>query len=134
MHIYCIEDFKKEFENLVSKNAYKSLESEIIKYFFNKPISKLLSGARLNNSDVTPYIKKRIGGSGGFRCYFLVLIKDESLYLMFVHPKSGPKGSRNLKDDSKAYLYKKVLSCIKEKQFYELTLNSNENKIIFNKC
>jgi len=132
MRIYCIEDFKNEFVKLTSKSSYKHLEPEAIKYFFNKPVKDLLSGIRLNHSNEAPYIKKRIGGSGGFRCYFLVLIKNESLYLMFVHPKSGAKGSSNVKDDSKAYLYKKVLSCIKEKKLYELKLN--KNKITFNKC
>jgi len=134
MSIYCIQDFKTEFDKLMSKNSYKSLEFKLINYFFDKPISELISGKRLNNSDVTPYIKKRIGGSGGFRGYFLLLIKEESLYLMFVHPKVGARGSSNIDDESKALLYKKVLSCIKDKQLYELTLNNEKNKIVFKKC
>jgi hypothetical protein len=37
-----------------------------------------------------------------------LIIKDEKLYLMFVHPKTGALGSENITDESKAYLYKKV--------------------------
>lgn len=134
MQIYCIEDFKKEFDKLISKKSYKNLESEIINYFFNKPTEVLLSGTRLNNSDKTPYIKKRLGGGGGFRFYFLVLIKQDSLYLMFVHPKFGSMAASNIKDESKALLYKKVLSCIQHNKLYNLSLNDANNKILFRKC
>lgn len=132
MNLYCIEDFKVEFEKLISKNSYLSLEREIIDYFFNKPVEELCSGTRLNNSDKTPYIKKRLGGRGGFRCYFLLLIKDDSLYLMFVHPKTGSKGYDNINDESKSYLYKKVLQCIQSKDYYQLQINEIDGRLIFN--
>ncbi len=92
------------------------------------------SGTRLNNSNETPYIKKRINGRGGFRFYFLLIIKDENLYLMFVHPKTGSLGYENITDKSKAYLYKKILECIKTKDLLELTLNSEKTNIIFKKA
>lgn len=133
MPIYCIEDFKKQFEKLSSKNSYKGLESEIINYFFGKPIKDLCSGTRLNNDSENPYIKKRFKGRGGFRCYFLILIKNESLYLMFVHPKTGSMGASNLKNESKTHLYKKVLECIKQQNLYILSLNNNGNEIRFEK-
>lgn len=131
MHIYCLDSFKDEFEKLNSKKSYHTIESDIIEYFFNKSIQELSSGTRLNNSDDTPYIKKRLRGSGGFRCYFLLIIKNESLYLMFVHPKTGSKGSENITDKSKAYLYKKVLECIKSKDLYKLMLDETQTKINF---
>lgn len=46
-------------------------------------------------------------GKGGYRLYFLLIIRKESLYLMFVHPKTGSYGSENMTEESKAYLYKK---------------------------
>lgn len=134
MQIYCIENFKKEFIKLISKSSYKHLESEVIDYFFNKPLKSLLSGVRLNNNDEAPYIKKRIGGRGGFRCYFLILIKNELLYLMFVHPKSGSRGADNITDESKALIYKEVLHSIESNQLYILTLNENRDKINFTEC
>jgi hypothetical protein len=131
MDIYCLADFKVEFEKLNSKKSYNTIESDLIEYFFDKSIQELSSGTRLNNSDDTPYIKKRLRGSGGFRCYFLLILKNESLYLMFVHPKTGSKGSENITDESKAYLYKKVLECIKSEDLYKLTLDETLTKINF---
>jgi hypothetical protein len=131
MDLYCLEDFKVEFEKLNSKKSYKTIEKDLINYFFDKSSQELSSGTRLNNSDVIPYIKKRLRGSGGFRCYYLLIIKGDALYLMFVHPKTGSRGSENITDESKAYLYKKVLECIKSEDLYKLTVNESKTKINF---
>ncbi|MDP3359960.1 MAG: hypothetical protein Q8S41_11520 [Lutibacter sp.] len=133
MNIYCLEDFKVEFDKLNSKKSYNSFEQEIITYFFGKTKEELCSGTRLNFSTEAPYIKKRLNGSGGFRCYFLMIIKDENLYLMFAHPKTGSMGSSNIDNKSKAYLYKKVLGCIKSNDLYELKLSETGESIIFKK-
>ena len=107
MRIFCLDDFKVEFEKLISKKSYRDLQRELINYFFDKSVEDLKSGTRLNNDDEIPYIKKRLRGSGGYRCYFLlIIIKDECLYLIFVHPKTGPSGSSNITDESKTYLSK----------------------------
>ena len=50
---------------------------------------------------------------------------------MFLHPKTGVRGSENITDESKSYLYKKVLGCIKSGELYKLELNEKGNKIIF---
>jgi hypothetical protein len=133
MEIYCLEDFKVEFDKLKSKKSYNNLEQEIINYFFDKTANQLCSGTRLNHSDEAPYIKKRLRGSGGFRCYFLLIIKNDKLFLMFVHPKTGSQGAENITDDSKAHLYKKVLECIETNNLYNLKLNKSKTKISFNK-
>ena len=96
-------------------------------------MSELASGVRLNNSDDTPYIKKRLHGSGGFRFYFLLIIKQENLYLMFVHPKTGSLGADNITDESKAFLYKKVLACIQTNDLYKVTVNAATNTLVFTK-
>ena len=133
MKIYCLEDFKVEFEKLNSKKTYNNLEQDIINYFFDKSFIDLCSGVRLNNSIDTPYIKKRLSGRGGYRVYFLLIIKQENAYLMFVHPKTGSEGSENITDESKAFLYKKVLNCIKVNDLYHLTLSANKEALIFKK-
>ena len=133
MEIFCLEDFKLQFEKLKGKKSYNSIEDDIIKYFFGKSAQELFCGVRLNNSSETPYIKKRLNGSGGFRFYYLLIIKDNNLYLMFVHPKTGALGSENITDESKAYLYKKILECIKSNDLYQLSLNEETKKIDFKK-
>ena len=105
MKIFCTEDFKIEFEKLIRKKSYSSIEIDIIEYFFNNEKNHLATGTRLNNNNETPYIKKRLNGSGGFRFYFLLIIKDENLFLMFVHPKTGSLGYDNITDKSKSLLY-----------------------------
>jgi hypothetical protein len=52
---------------------------------------------------------------------------------LFVHPKTGALGSENITDESKAYLYKKVLGCIKSNDLYQLSLNEETKKIDFKK-
>ena len=131
MTILCLEDFKIQFEKLKKKNSYLSIEKDIIDYFFEKEVNELISGTRLNNSAETPYIKKRINGSGGFRVYFLLVIKDEKLYLMFLHPKTGSMGYDNISDELKSLLYKKVLESILNNELYILSVD--ENRIIFKK-
>ncbi len=131
MTIHCIEDFKVQFEKLKKNNSYSSIEKDIIEYFFGKVMQQLASGTRLNNSDDTPYIKKRLNGSAGFRVYFLLLIKDEKVYLMFLHPKTGSLGFENITDESKALLYKNVLVCIKTNNLFDL--NVENDKIVFKK-
>ena len=133
MKIFCLAEFKIEFEKLKSKKSYSSIENDVIDYFFDKSVQELCAGTRLNNSSDTPYIKKRINGKGGFRFYFLLIIKDENLFLMFVHPKTGSLGYENITDESKAYLYKKILGCIKTKELLELTLNQEKTNILFKK-
>jgi hypothetical protein len=131
MTILCLEDFKIQFEKLIKKNSYSAIEKDIIDYFFEKEIHQLINGTRLNNNEEIPYIKKRLNGSGGFRIYFFILIKDEKLYLMFLHPKTGSMGYENINDESKALLYKKVLEAIKSNDLYYLT--ANNSKLTFTK-
>lgn len=131
MEIFCLEDFKVEFEKLKKKNSYSTIEEDIIEYFFDKEITQLMSGTRLNNSDDAPYIKKRLNGSGGFRIYFLLIIKDKRVYLMFVHPKTGSLGYENITDESKAMLYKKTLEGIKANNLYKITVVNNN--LVFKK-
>ena len=48
MKIYCLEDFKVEFEKLKKKNSYSSIEGDIIKYFFEKEIAQLMKSVEEN--------------------------------------------------------------------------------------
>lgn len=132
MKLFCLEEFKVQFDKLKKKNSYSSLEKDIIDHFFDKDIESLKSGTRLNASDDTPYIKKRLNGSGGFRVYYLLIIKNDSLYFLFVHPKTGSEGFDNITDESKAALYKKVLECITTNDLFEVAVK--DDKLVFTPC
>lgn len=131
MALYCIDDFKQEYEKLVKKGSYKDLEKQLIDNFFDKTTEELASGRRLNHSNEEPYIKKRIKGSGGYRFYYLLIIQNGNVYLMFVHPKTGKFGAENIDDTYKADIYKKVLECIKTKQLFSITQCPETSKILF---
>jgi len=55
-----------------------------------------------------------------------LIIKNEKVYLIFLHPKTGSLGYENIIDDSKALLYKKVLECIKSNNLYEVVVDNNK--------
>lgn len=128
MTIHCTEEFKSQVENLEKSRAYRSIREDVSEYFHGKAISEVSSGTRLNNSDATPYIKKRINGSGGFRLYFLILIQEENIYLMFIHPKTGPEGAENISDEAKARIYKDVLAAIQSHTLYNVDTNDGTLK------
>lgn len=131
MDIFCTARFQKEFDKLMRKRSYRTLEAEVIGYFFGKEARELSNGTRLNQSDTEPYIKKRLNGRGGFRIYFLLLIKNDRLYLMFVHPKTGSDGAENITDESKAAIYKEVLAAINTGATIKLTLSPDKSSIVF---
>lgn len=126
MAIYCLEEFWDNYKKLLKKNSYSTLENILIENLFNKTTTELATGVRLNNSNDTPYLKKRLNGSGGFRLYCLLIIKDGNLYLMHVHPKTGSYGYDNISNDDKALYYKKILQCIQTDELYELILKKNK--------
>lgn len=130
MKIFCTAEFEKIFKKLSRKNAYRDLEREIIDYFFVEKID-FSGGRRLGGHAENPYIKKRLGGSGGYRTYFYVIVKDNNLYLMFLHPKTGPDGSPNITDDAKTQLLKDLILDIKLGRLLSVTKHETKKQLIF---
>jgi hypothetical protein len=131
MTVFCISQFKDVFDKLSTKKAYSDLEADIIDYFFNTTIEAIKTGDLLNNSADAPYIKKRLSGRGGYRIYYLIIVKDDNVYLMYVVPKTGTYGAQNLKADYIKELYKTVIQCIKNKDLYEVTLCDKGVSLVF---
>lgn len=134
MRLYCLEDFKDAVEKLSKNKSHATLQQSIIDYFCDKQIEDVRSGINLNNSEVAPYIKKRLDGSGGYRIYYLVVIKNDCLYLMYVHPKTGAGGSPNITEEAQKAFYKKLIACIKDdKDLYEVTADTKRKSLVFTK-
>lgn len=131
MRVCCLDDFKVEFEKLKSNNSYKDIGKEIITYFFDKTYDDLCNGTKLNGASKIPYIKKRLKGSGGYRVYFLLIIKNDSVYLMFVHPKTGSKGAGNISSDFQAALLKKIHECIIANNYFIVETNEKNDDLLF---
>lgn len=126
MRYYCLKRFKEDYNALLKKKSYSCVESELYNYFFGKTVEQLKTGANLNNSPITPYIKKRLKGRGGFRLYFLLIIIEENLYLMHIHPKTGSMGKENITDDEKKELYKEISKAIKSNNLLEVEFSNNK--------
>ena len=129
MNLFCTEQFKVEYEKLLKKNSYKGIEAELIDYFFDKTIQELCAGVNLNNNTETPFIKKRLNGRGGFRIYYYLIIKNDTLYFMFVHPKTGDLGAENITDEAKTQLYKNILKSIETNNLF--IVSRNAKKLVF---
>jgi hypothetical protein len=133
MKLYCLEGFKTEVEKLSKNKSYKTIAETVIAHFCGKSITDLNNGTRLNNSDTHPYIKKRLEGSGGYRVYYLMLIVNDCVYLMYIHPKTGSDGSENITNEAKSAFLKEVLEAIKNGDLYEVTPDDENKHIIFSK-
>lgn len=131
MQIFCSEDFKSQIEQYLRKNSYREIDEIVINYFFDKSFEELKSGVRLNNSDTIPFIKKRLGGSGGYRIYYL--LKDAIVYLMFIYPKTGTFGASNLEDDAKTEIYKNIFEAIQKNDLYSVGQSSDKKSLLFKK-
>lgn len=135
MQIFCIEDFKDNIRKLTSKKSYRNIEEDIIEYFFNsEDIQDLRSGINLNQCDDRPYIKKRLKGRGGYRIYYLLILIDNNVYLMFIHPKTGSMGMDNLSNETIRTLYRKVYDCIKSNDLYLVKPSPDKKRLIFTKA
>ena len=130
MKIFCTENFKSQFERLVTNSSYKTLPQDLIDFFFSEKSSKL-GGTRLNGHAKDPFLKKRLNGSGGFRAYYYIVIKNDCLYLAFVHPKTGKYGVENISDEYKRKLAKEVLEAIKSGNVFAMQIDHSKSHISF---
>ncbi len=131
MNVYCISEFKDQFDKLIKKKSYLALEQEIVDYVFCKQISELHTGTNLNQNNKTPFIKKRISGSGGYRIYYLLVIRKNNLYLAYIHPKTGSLSEDNLSVKDIKNLQRRMLESISNNCLFQLSLSENKKHIIF---
>lgn len=133
MLYYCIQEFKEAIDKLKKNNSYRDIEREVSRFLFieNASSDDFRTGTNLNLSLETPFIKKRLKGRGGYRIYFLLIIKDDKLFLVFIHPKTGSFGSENIKHSFKAEIYKKVVDCIENGNYYSVTRNDHTGGLNF---
>jgi len=127
MKVFCLTEFKDEFEKLLKSNSYKDLEKQIIDFFFGKKPDEFFgTGRRLNGTNEIPFIKMRLEGRSGYRFYYLLIIKNDELYLMFLHPKTGPNKADNITKDFKKIIYNAVLIAIKDNNLFEVSVSNSK--------
>lgn len=131
MNIFCLKEFQNAIDALKRKNSYQDVESAIYDHFHAKSESELLTGIRLNLDDLTPYLKKRLKGRGGYRIYYLLIIRDENVYLMGIHPKTGKLGKSTLDKTTIKFLYKQVLGAIRKQDLLRVEFNPEKKSLDF---
>ena len=134
MNIFCIEAFMHEVSVQKKNNSYRDIETTIIDHFFSNELTEdflKLGGANLNGSQEMPFIKKRLDGRGGYRIYYLYLIKKESIYLMYVHPKTGTLGLPEIGHEFKKDIYKKTFDSIANNDIYQVKTSDNKKNLVF---
>jgi len=131
MNIFCTPRFRKEYLSLISNKTYRRMQECLFDYLFNKTLSDVLSGTKLNGSCPNPYIKKRLCGRGGYRLYYLVIPDKNNVFLLFIHPKTGSAGFDNISDETKSLLYKEGLDCIETNNLSTVSFDAAKNNILF---
>lgn len=122
MNVFCLSRFETEFNKLIRKPSYKNLPELLCKHFAGKAIEDIQSGTLLNANSEIPFIKKRLGGSGGYRLCYYVIVLNGNVFLTGVHAKSGSMGFSNYSDAA----YKKM-----KDDFAEAIKSSNYKKVVF---
>lgn len=135
MKLFCIEEFKTQYEKCIKNKSYKDLPKELSDYFREKTTEQLKSGTLLNRSSKYPYIKKRIAGSGGYRIYYLIVILGDKIILGFVHPKTGKFGVDNIDDieeDYKKTTYQKIVEALEseDQMLYKIELSDSKPYLV----
>ena len=96
MSVYITEEFVSEVSSLLKSTSHQDCEKEIIKHIFNSSLEEIkLNGSKRLGGDPnkSPFLRKRIetenaGKSSGYRLYFWLMIEEENVYLLFIHPKT----------------------------------------------
>ena len=129
MIFYCTEQFKREYEKLIKKKSYRqNLPKVIIKEMFNSTIEQLNArGRKLNlGTREVDFLKIRLGGSSGYRCYYLMVLNGDKVYLGFIHPKSGTYGAPNITAAAEGDIFQDIQNAAINKDFYLVTPGENE--------
>jgi len=132
MIVFCTERFKTEYTKLIKRNSYRDLEKELINGFFNRSDEQVFAGYKITGTDSRRIIKKRLGGSGGYRVYFYAYITEKKAYLGYVYPKTGSEGKQSLNADFETMLIREIKEAILSDELYELKIENE--KLIFAAC
>lgn len=131
MEVYCTTLFQKEFEKICKKKNYPDCHSEFVEYFLKQDFKDIPSGDMLYGPPEMALWKKRLPDSSGYRFYFFASIASECVFLAFVHPKTGPLGTPNVKDQFKKQMHRDVLSEIKEGTLTKVTYDLANDTVNF---
>lgn len=136
MGVYCTKQFKSEVERLLKKNSYQSLQELLINNYCDVSFDEAATGRVLSalptGNPTLFYLKKTLDGSGGYRAYVLAFIKEQDIYLGFIHPKTGVYGMANTSDGKRKEIMREVIKASKSGEVYIMSKDpKNNTRILF---
>ena len=132
MSVFLTEEFVSEVSLLLKDTSHDDCEKEIIKSIFNSSLEEFrLNGCKRLGGDPnkSPFLRKRIetenaGKSSGYRLYFWLLIEEENIYLLFIHPKTGRRSGTNITTEKQKELVKTFINHRKNNLFKEVEVQN----------
>jgi len=137
MDIFVTNEFILEVKSILKTNSHSDCEFELINAIFTKNIEEIKqNGCKRLGGDPnkSPFLRKRIesagtGKSAGYRLYFWLMVIEENIYLLYIHPKTGKKSGSNLKTEKQKELVNTFINSRKDSTFIKVELKNN--KIIY---
>jgi len=138
MKIFATQEFIDELKSISKNNSHTDCEKNIINSISNKTLEQLKEGAlRIGgNIDLNPFMRKRIskttsGKSGGYRLYLWLYKIEDSIFLIFIHPKSsGRNAGTNITNEKQKELVKAFLKDKKDNNLIQVKINKTKDKFI----
>lgn len=137
MDIYMNDEFISVVKSLIKSKDHSDCENVLINSVYSADINQIKSGAlKLGGSNDTPFLRKRIktankGASSGYRLYFWLFIKDDDIYLLYIHPKTGKNQQSNISTDKRKELVKTFKNCRDNELFIQTELSKKKDKIVY---
>ena len=141
MNIYVTKEFLSETKLIIKDKSHYNLEADLIDSICNKTIDEVRSigTKRLGGqADKNPFLRKRVGSensgkSSGYRLYFWLFIKEENVFLLFIHPKTGRRSATKISNEKQKELVKTFKSSRENKEFLEIELDNEKNHFVLTK-
>lgn len=140
MTVYLTEEFISEVKLLLKKKSHSDCEVAIIESIYLKTKEEIISTGspkRLGgNPSKSPFIRKRISPpsgskSSGYRLYFWMMIEEDNVYLLFIHPKSGRRSGTNITPQKQKELADTFQQKRNDNSFIKSSINEATSKIIY---
>lgn len=123
----------KDVFKLEKKGSYSDLRSLLFDFISKKEtLEDWKEGTRIHLGNPNfLFLKKRIGGSGGYRMYYLLTIHGDEITIAALYPKFGTKGGSDLSDSGKIESIREALDGIVSKTRLKIITLPDKKSIIF---
>lgn len=129
MNIFATNEFISELKTLTKSKSHEDCEKLIVESIYGKIFDELVQSSKRmgGNIDKTPFVMKRIakdneGKRSGYRLYLWLFKIEESLHLLFMHPKTGRKKGSNITDAKQKEIVREFLKDRKNGDLVELNV------------